>query len=50
VGFSEDGSDIQGIDVTPVAVDTHVQRATEVLGLVKTRELDDRHRRAIQDV
>jgi hypothetical protein len=33
-----------------VAVDTHVQRVTEMLGLVVPRELNERHRRDIQDV
>jgi hypothetical protein len=44
------GSDISGMEVVPVAVDTHVQRVTEMLGLVATRKLDDRHRQDIQAV
>ena len=44
------GAEITGIEVVPVAVDTHVQRVTEMLGLVAPRELDERHRREIQEV
>jgi len=44
------GAPISGIDTIPVAVDTHVQRVTEMLGLVDPRALDDRHRRDIQRV
>ena len=44
------GAEIGNIDVIPVAVDTHVQRVTEMLGLVTPTKLDDRHRGEIQDV
>ena len=44
------GAEISDIEVIPVAVDTHVQRVTEMLGLVALRELDERHRREIQEV
>ena len=44
------GAPISGIEAIPVAVDTHVQRVTEMLGLVTPRKLDDRHRRDIQRV
>ncbi len=43
-------ADVRGIEVIPVAVDTHVQRVTEMLGLVPVRELNGRHRQEIQDV
>lgn len=44
------GAEVTGVDVIPVAVDTHVQRATEMLGLVSVRSLDDRHRKEIEEV
>lgn len=44
------GSPISGLDVIPVAVDTHVQRVTEMLGLVAPQPLDDAHRQRIQAV
>ncbi|MDF1597902.1 MAG: hypothetical protein P1T08_17620 [Acidimicrobiia bacterium] len=44
------GADIRGMEVIPVAVDTHVQRVTEMLGLVSPVELSGRHRRDIQQV
>ncbi len=44
------GSIIGGMEVIPVAVDTHVQRVTEMLGLVAPQELSDSHRRRIQAV
>jgi hypothetical protein len=44
------GAAIGGLEVIPVAVDTHVQRVTEMLGLVAPRDLDDSHRRRIQSV
>lgn len=44
------GALIHRADVIPVAVDTHVQRVTEMLGLVQVRELEDRHRSDIQRV
>jgi len=43
-------ADIQGMDAIPVAVDTHVQRVTEMLGLVRPLEINGRHRRNIQTV
>lgn len=42
-------SPVRGLAVIPVAVDTHVQRVTEMLGLVHTARLDERHRRAVAD-
>jgi hypothetical protein len=44
------GANITGIEIIPVAVDTHVQRVTEMLGLVQPHKLDDAHRAAIQAV
>lgn len=44
------GAQISGIDTIPVAVDTHVQRVTEMLGLVEPRSLDEAHRNRIQSV
>jgi hypothetical protein len=41
---------IRGMRVIPVAVDTHVQRVTEMLGLVEPRVLDDAHRGKVQQV
>jgi hypothetical protein len=41
---------ITGMEVIPVAVDTHVQRVTEMLGLVPVRSLGDAHRTMIQQV
>ena len=42
------GVDVRGIDEIPVAVDTHVQRVTEMLGFVPPQDLNDHHRTAIQ--
>lgn len=42
------GAVISGIDTIPVAVDTHVQRVTEMLGLVEPRSLDESHRNRIR--
>jgi len=44
------GANVTGMEAIPVAVDTHVQRVTEMLGLVAHKKLDDRHRRDVQDV
>ena len=44
------GARITGMEVIPVAVDTHVQRVTEMLGLVAVQALDGRHRTRIQRV
>ena len=41
---------ISGLEVIPVAVDTHVQRVTEMLGLAEPRNLDDSHRARIQAI
>jgi hypothetical protein len=41
-------ANISGMEVIPVAVDTHVQRVTEMLGLVPPRALDEKHRGDIQ--
>jgi hypothetical protein len=42
------GTPLTGIEVIPVAVDTHVQRVTEMLGLVPPLELDQVHRKQVQ--
>jgi|GEM_PF-1072227 len=44
------GARITCLEIIPVAVDTHVQRVTEMLGLVPVRPLDDAHRTRIQQV
>ena len=42
------GAPISGIASIPVAVDTHVQRVTEMLGVVPIAELTDSHRSLIE--
>lgn len=44
------GATLERLERVPVAVDTHVKRVTEVLGLVRQGPLDERHRQRVQEV